>query len=366
MKLLICTRYILKQLTWSTIFITLALTLAVWLTQSLRFIDLVLNKGFPLTTFFYLVLFLVPDLIGVILPIGFFIACLFVCHKLISDSEITVMRASGISQAQIIQAPFILATFVTLFLYALNLYVMPFSFRQFKDMEHQIRQQTSALLLQPGRFNSTKEMTLYTQKVLPDGSLEGLLIYDQRSKDMPVTLTAQKGLLDMSSESPRLRLFEGSHQQINVRTKSIRTIYFDQYTLKLPPPSPIQVRKERKLYEEYLPELLFPKEKNAQKKLQMQAEGFKRLLSPLLTFGFFLLAFSFLLGGQVQRKGHAKRLGAAVTIVIGFQMLFLGCINATTKNLLPIWGAAFVLILGALIPLKFLLSFAPFKRARSQ
>ncbi|MCP4922931.1 MAG: LPS export ABC transporter permease LptF [bacterium] len=366
MKLRICTRYILKQLTWSTIFITLALTLAVWLTQSLRFVDLVLNKGFPLSTFFYLVIFLVPDLIGVILPIGFFIACLFICHKLLLDSEITVMRASGFSQGQILRAPLILSIFVALFLYILNLYVMPFSFRQFKDMEYQIRQQSSALLLQPGRFNATKGMTFYTQKVLSDGSLEGLLIHDQRSKESPVTLTAQRGLLDMSSDAPRLRLFEGSHQQLDANTKSIRTIYFDQYTLKLPPPAPVQARKHRKLYEEYLETLIFPEEENLQKRLQMQAEGFKRLLSPLLAFGFSLLAFLFLLGGQLQRRGHAKRLGASVVIAIGLQMAFLGFINATDKNLWPIWGAVLVIVLAILVPLKFLIFPTFFKRGHSK
>jgi hypothetical protein len=45
------TRYILGQLVMATVFITLALTFAIWLTQSLRLIDYIVNRGLPASTF---------------------------------------------------------------------------------------------------------------------------------------------------------------------------------------------------------------------------------------------------------------------------------------------------------------------------
>ena len=243
---------------------------------------------------------------------------------------------------------------------------MPFSFRQFKDMEHQIRQKTSTLLLQPGRFNATKNMTFYTQKILSDGTLEGLLIHDQRSKAGPVTLTAKNGLLDMSSEAPRLRLFKGTHQQMSAKTRSIRTIYFDQYTLKLPPPAPIRARKDRKIYEEYLDALLFSQEKNPEKRLQMRAEGFKRLLSPVLVFSFALLSFVFLLQGTVQRRGYVNRITLSIILAVGLQMAFLGFINIVSENLWPIYGAAVLLMLSILVPFKYLIFSDFMKKAQKK
>ena len=55
---------------------------AIWLSQSLRFVDLIVNKGVPATTFVYLTVLLFPSLLLVILPFALFCAVLFVYHRL--------------------------------------------------------------------------------------------------------------------------------------------------------------------------------------------------------------------------------------------------------------------------------------------
>ena len=52
--------YIFRQLGWGTVLVALVLTLIVWLTQSLRFVDMIVNRGLPGSTFFYLTLLLLP------------------------------------------------------------------------------------------------------------------------------------------------------------------------------------------------------------------------------------------------------------------------------------------------------------------
>ena len=71
------TRYILNQLLIVTLFVTLGLTFAVWLAQSLRFFDYIVNRGLPATTFFAFVGLLLPSFLGVVLPIAGFTAVLF-------------------------------------------------------------------------------------------------------------------------------------------------------------------------------------------------------------------------------------------------------------------------------------------------
>ncbi|MGH6913415.1 MAG: LptF/LptG family permease, partial [Geminicoccales bacterium] len=71
-------RYLLWQLTLPALLATLAFSGAVWLSQSLRFVDLIVNKGLPITTFLYLTLLLFPSLLLVILPFALFCAVLFV------------------------------------------------------------------------------------------------------------------------------------------------------------------------------------------------------------------------------------------------------------------------------------------------
>ena len=59
-------RYIFKQLITATIAITVGLSFVVWLTQSMRFIDYIVNRGVPATTFLSFVTLLVPSLVGVV------------------------------------------------------------------------------------------------------------------------------------------------------------------------------------------------------------------------------------------------------------------------------------------------------------
>ena len=44
-------RYIFRQLFWALIAVTAGLTALIWLTQSLRFVELVVNRGLSLLVF---------------------------------------------------------------------------------------------------------------------------------------------------------------------------------------------------------------------------------------------------------------------------------------------------------------------------
>ena len=55
------TRYVFNQLLAAALFITLGLTLAIWLSQSLRWISYIVNRGLPASTFLYLIGLLLPS-----------------------------------------------------------------------------------------------------------------------------------------------------------------------------------------------------------------------------------------------------------------------------------------------------------------
>src|SRR5207245_6689920 len=89
-------RYILRQCFGVMIFVTAALSAAIWLAQSLRLIDLIVNRGLSISVFLYLAVLILPRFLDIVLPIGIFIAVLFTYAKLGTESEIVVMRAAGL------------------------------------------------------------------------------------------------------------------------------------------------------------------------------------------------------------------------------------------------------------------------------
>src|ERR1700730_18385367 len=126
-------RYILKQSFNVMLLVTGALTAAVWLAQSLRLVDLIVNRGLSAEMFLYLALLILPRFLDIVLPIGTFIAVLFVFNRLITESELVVMRAAGVSPYFLAKPVLVLSGIGFLFFMILSAYFLPAANREFKD-----------------------------------------------------------------------------------------------------------------------------------------------------------------------------------------------------------------------------------------
>src|ERR1051326_8833097 len=111
-------RYIFWQCLTMMVFVTAALSAAVWLAQSLRLIDLIVNRGLSVELFLFLALLILPRFLDIVLPVGAFIAVLFVFNRLTSESELVVMRSAGMGPLSLARPVFVLAgtAFVVLLL----------------------------------------------------------------------------------------------------------------------------------------------------------------------------------------------------------------------------------------------------------
>ena len=327
----ISTRYLLKQLFLSTFSISFILSGAIWLTQSLRFIDVVINKGLPFTTFAKLTLYLFPDIFGVILPIAFFIGILFTYNKLENDHELIIYRAVGLSDLKLAAPVFILGGGLTLFLYYVTLTLMPQTLQQFRDMEHTVRSQASAIFIQEGQFKNLDGITLFVRSQKPGGSLEGILIHDARKSSQSSTIIAEKGYLTNTPQGLQLSMSNGNRQHQSKKTGQPEFIYFDDYTVNLTQHKQNRGKRNRKPYEMSLGELFYPSNPNTLEGKKMIVEGHKRLVTPLLTVVFGLVGISIMVLGEFSRRRRLKRILAAVSCVLGLQLLVLALLNLSDK-----------------------------------
>src|ERR1700758_3636693 len=93
--------YVLGQMIGPTLLFAFLLTAVIWLSQSLRLLDLVINRGQSAPVFVYLTILMIPGMLVIILPLAYFGGTLFGLHKLNADSELVVMSASGYSRWQL-------------------------------------------------------------------------------------------------------------------------------------------------------------------------------------------------------------------------------------------------------------------------
>ena len=79
--------YKVKQILVWFLLVAFSLMSILWLTQSLRFVSLITNKGIPIGIFVEMTSLLMPRLFENLSPICLFVSVLFVFNRMLADRE---------------------------------------------------------------------------------------------------------------------------------------------------------------------------------------------------------------------------------------------------------------------------------------
>lgn len=358
------TRYLLRQLSGPVIYVTLTLTGLVWLTQSLRFVDLMINKGVSAGMFLYLTSLTLPRLLVLILPVALFCAVLQTYRRLDGASELVVLRAAGLSPWALAKPAIIVAMIVTLGMYALTLYFAPAGQRELANLRFSIRDNFTLVQLQEGIFNSVvRGITVYVRERRPGGELRGILVYDDRDKARPVTMMAERGALIRSDEGPRFVLVNGNRQQVDADRGGVSLLYFDEYTLDLRSYTSKAGRRQRKLRERFLHELFQPQAGMGKgpQIWKLQTEGHRRLATPIYAIAFTLIALAAVLAGEFNRQAPWRRILIACCAAIALEAAWLS-LNPYVGESPMVTTLIYATPLGAIAVALYLLGAGPRRR----
>ena len=327
-------RYILRQCLSVTLFVTAALSAAVWLAQSLRLVDLIVNRGLSAEVFLYLALLILPRFFDIVLPIGAFIAVLFIFNRLTAESELVVMRSAGLSPLALARPVFILAGLAFAALMSLSAYFLPASNREFKDLQFEIRNRFVSSLLQEGTFtNISDKLTIYVGSRNERGEITGILINDERDPQQPVTIFAERGAFANAQDGSRIIMVNGNRQRFDRATGKLSVLTFDSYTLDLATLRDAPVVRFREAQERFLGELFFPPaDIDGATYRSFIVEANQRLAVPLSVFSFVMIPLACLLPGEFNRRGQLQRVLLAVLFALLFQSTDLAVKNLAASN----------------------------------
>ena len=348
--------YIFRQLAGALLAVTIGLAALVWLTQSLRFIELVLDRGLSFLVFIELTGLLLPSFFAVILPITTFVVALFVYVRLSVDRELVVMRAAGLSQWRLARPAIGIALISVALCYLLNLWIVPASQTAFRAWQFEIRNQLAAILVQEGVFSSVgPDLTVYARRRDPDGTLRGILVHDARERGAPVTILAEAGRITSTAQGPRVVLENGVRQQVERLPAPpgtppaaapggrlpVRSI--PENSVGLARAARGEEQRYRNMQERSLDELLHPDPAEnipARDIQRFRAEAHQRLAGPLNALSFALVAMATALTGEFRRHGGGLRLFAGIMVMVVMLALGLVAGNLATRHnaLIPlIW-----------------------------
>ncbi len=339
-------RYVFRQFLLALIAVTGGLTALIWLTQSLRFVELVVNHGLSFGVFMELTGLLIPSFVAVILPITTFVVVQFIYMRLAGDRELTVMRAAGLSPFALSRPALVLAVLAVAACYGLNMVVVPASLQAFREFQWEIRNKVVAFLLQEGVFTQiSSDVTVYVRSRDPSGVLRGILIDDARDKRAHATVLAERGRLVEGANGPEVLLFNGTRQEIDPKTGRLDILTFHQNVLDLADAAHGDSTRVPDMSEVSLSALLDPHPANPRDAPKWIAEAHKRLTTPLTALSFALVALLSVLTGTFRRHGSLLRPLAGVAAVVGLLALELLVQDMAARNnrlLALVWIQAIV------------------------
>jgi len=345
-------RYIFKNLLIATVFTTVALTGIILLTQSLKFLELIINAGASGTAFWVLTMMALPRFLEIILPVALMAATIFTYNRMAVDSELTVMRALGAPPLRLARPAITMAVLISVVLLAVAMWVTPLSQRGMSQMRQVIKAQYSTLLFREGVFNAVQPgLTVFVRDRASDGTLSGVVIHDSRPENKsPITVLAKSGVIVTTPEGQQVVVYHGSRQSINSSTHALEHLDFERHIIDLPDSSgPVRLRW-REPDERTFTELLRPdmsNERDVKSRREFMLEINRRIISPLLAPSYVILSLVFLLLGPINRHGQGGRIFVAVGACILVQGAYMA---ATSMARNSDWGVALMYML-AILPM---------------
>ena len=315
--------YIFNQLLRTTLALTSVLVGIIWLFQTIRILELVVNRGAAVGEFLVMSVASMPLWLMIAIPISGFIAVNWVFSRILADRELLVMQSIGLSPLQLAKAPIALGILLTTFLAVNTVYILPTSFGVYKDLQFKLRNSIPSILLRDGVFiEVVDDMTMFIGSRDDDDIMRDLFIHDARIADRIITMTAQSGEFIERDGSPTLILQNGERSERNAEGQSGAVLLFDTHSVTITRNSSQQTERATiDINEDSISNLLSPDAAHSpQYYLQRHAEGHYRIASPWLGLGLALLSAAIILRGQIRRDLWTRRaslnIGACVLVIV--------------------------------------------------
>jgi len=321
-------RVILKPF-FSTLFILVGM---IWLLQSIRLMDLVINKNMDLVDFLLMSVVMIPGMLLVLFPLSFFSGVYSGLKKMVLDSEMDAIFAAGISRLNILKPLFVLSLLFVGCSYFISLYAMPKGRMMFYELKEKVKSEADTLQVEAGTFNPVDEnITIYVKDIKDNQWLKNIIVFDRSVPTSDVTWTAEEGVLKLDKNNePNLILINGTRQEINNQQTSV--LGFSSHQIDLTKQAHRKSTRPKKAAERYIHELLETDHlKTDKQRNKFKGEFYKRLLWPLAPIALMFIPLYLLFKPVKNRFGITKPSVYAIVLAVLFialEMFFNSRISA--------------------------------------
>ncbi len=305
----------------------LVFTLTAFMSQVFTLTELVINRGLGLRDTVTFIVYFLPSLLFLVMPLSLLMGILITFGRMSSDGEIIAFKTSGIGLRSLLR-PILVVAFIafgaTTFL---TVYLSPHASQALKRHVYDIARTKAELGLKARVFNTDfNDLMIFVNEIIPETHrLRGVLISDAHRADEPATIIAREGYFvsDPKELELTLHLKDGSIHSLNRKLNAYQKVDFAAYHLNLALEHADTGQEKKKRKQEMLTQELLD---NAAK-LQSEGEHYPLLVEFHSRFAipFACIVFGFLgvpLGVYSPRTGRAYGFVVGLIVILLYYILF--------------------------------------------
>jgi len=205
-----------------------------------RLFDFVATEGGPISVVWRMLANLLPEYLGLGIPIGLMLGILLAFRRLAANSELDVLRGVGISYGRLLRVPYMYAIVLAALNLAIVGYVQPIARYYYEGLRFELRTGALGASIKVGEFTHFGDrMTLRIEQSRDRGrDLSGIFVHIQTPKNDWIGVTAERGRF-LATDDPNtiiFRLTNGTliHNRPEFRTPRVLT--FSAHDLPIPLP----------------------------------------------------------------------------------------------------------------------------------
>jgi LPS export ABC transporter permease LptF/LPS export ABC transporter permease LptG len=352
----IFTRYILKEVLWHGLIGASVFTFVIFMRGVTKILEMVVRNSAPVPSVAQLFFLTLPTAFKFTIPTGVLVGILIALSRMAADSEVTAMRAAGVSVRTFLK---IIAIFgVTAWLVALvnTAVIEPRSAAALADLERNLASAQISFEVQPRVFyEDFPNRVLYVEDVTttPGAAIWRNVFLADISSDAPRITIAKQAVVTSDNNTARLHLIDGENHESNAQSPgqyNITTFQQTDMAISLPPPPKPQTVPLAQLSTPQLLRLANVSNKELARAYRIELH--RRLALPTACLVLVLIGIP--LGLSAKKGGRGA--GFVLTIVLVFIYYFLSIIgvamarNGRVAPWLGVWTANIIFALaGALL-----------------
>ncbi|MEO6223302.1 MAG: LptF/LptG family permease [Vicinamibacterales bacterium] len=193
---------------------TLALglfTFLLWVQPMLRTAELLVAKGTPMATVAYLLVTLLPQALGLTVPMAFLAGVVMALGRFSGDREAVAMMACGVSPTRLIRPMMLLASVAAGATLYVLIWLMPDANQSFRDVTFQLTEKMATQDVKPGQFyEGFSGKTILIGGRDTDGTWTQVMIADTSTPGRPSVQLAERARLVSDEQAQLVNIIESN------------------------------------------------------------------------------------------------------------------------------------------------------------